>query len=39
MVMQPTNGKNKNLRTALALASIALAVFVGFIVRSWYLNH
>jgi hypothetical protein len=31
--------KNRNLRTALVFASIALAVFVGFIARNWYLNN
>ena len=30
--------KNQNLRTALILASVALAVFVGFIARKWYLG-
>lgn len=29
----------RNVRTALVLAAIALAVFVSFIVRSWYLGH
>lgn len=28
-----------NLRTALILASTALAVFVGFIARYWYLQQ
>lgn len=39
MAIRPTRGGSKNLRTALTLAFIALAVFVGFIVRNWYLNH
>lgn len=37
--MPSPEGKNRNLRTALVLTAIALAVFVGFIARSWYLNH
>lgn len=37
--MQSSGGKGRNLRTALALAAVALAVFVGFIARNWYLNH
>jgi len=28
-----------NLRTALILGSIALAIFVGFIARYWYLQR
>lgn len=39
MAIRPAKEGSKNLRTALALAFIALAVFVGFIVHSWYLNH
>jgi len=29
----------KNLRTAIILAVVALAMFLGFIARSWYLGH
>ena len=29
---------SKNARTGLILASIALAIFVGFIVRHWLLR-
>lgn len=28
----------RNLRTALILGSVVLAVFVGFIARHWYLQ-
>lgn len=31
--------KNQNLRTGLILASVALAVFIGFIARKWYLGQ
>lgn len=37
--MQSSRGKGKNLRTALVLASVALAVFLGFIARNWYLGR
>ena len=35
--MQSSAEKRQNLRTALALATIALVFFVGVIVRHWLL--
>jgi len=37
--MPLSNKKRQNLRMALTLASVAAAVFIGFVVRTWYLNH
>ena len=36
--MTPDEQKKSNLRLALILAAVALAVFVGFIVKSAYLG-
>lgn len=37
---QPPHGPlaGRKLRTALALASVALALFIGFILRGWMLG-
>jgi hypothetical protein len=37
--MPPSDKKRQNLRMALTLASVAVAVFLGFVIRTWYLNH
>lgn len=30
--------RTRNVRTALVLAAIVVALFVGFIVRNWYMR-
>jgi hypothetical protein len=37
--MSPPDKKRQNLRMALTLTSVAVAVFLGFVIRTWYLNH
>lgn len=37
--MQPERQRKANLRLALILASVALAFFVGFIVKMSYFGH